>query len=407
MEIGTDLIILLILAIGLFAVNRYLNQQQAKAQTIQFEALLSSQSKPEVDFEGRFANASAQQMERNSAQLLALADQKFQVEREKNASDLKSTKDGIEHLIKPIVEQLGALQDATKAMENERSKAYGDIKSHIQQLTVRTDALGKEANNLTTALTKSSGSRGNWGEVSLNNIFEMSGLREGIDFFEQEGQQDGKRPDFIVNLPGGGRIPIDAKATAKHFLEAIDEEDDVQRATLIAQHAKAMRGRVTELKSKQYRDSVGGHVEHVIMFVPSEALLAVTFDTQSDLHEFAMKNDILIASPVSILALLRTIAFQWRQSEQAENTREALAACRELYKRFATWTEHYDKVGQKLGQMNDHYNASVGSFKNLNPQIKKLEELRINEDLGKNVLSLKETTGDLRALPESVALQDE
>ena len=339
--------------------------------------------------------------------MLALADQKFQVEREKNAIDLKSTKDGIEHLIKPIVEQLGALQDATKAMENERSKAYGDIKSHIQQLTVRTDALGKEANNLTTALTKSSGSRGNWGEVSLNNIFEMSGLREGIDFFEQEGQQDGKRPDFIVNLPGGGRIPIDAKATAKHFLEAIDEEDDVQRATLIAQHAKAMRGRVTELKSKQYRDSVGGHVEHVIMFVPSEALLAVTFDTQSDLHEFAMKNDILIASPVSILALLRTIAFQWRQSEQAENTREALAACRELYKRFATWTEHYDKVGQKLGQMNDHYNASVGSFKNLNPQIKKLEELRINEDLGKNVLSLKETTGDLRALPESVALQDE
>ena len=168
-----------------------------------------------------------------------------------------------------------------------------------------------------------------------------------------------------------------------------------------------MRGRVTELKSKGYRDSVGGHVEHVIMFVPSEALLAVTFDTQSDLHEFAMKNDILIASPVSILALLRTIAFQWRQSEQAENTREALAACRELYKRFATWTEHYDKVGQKLGQMNDHYNASVGSFKNLNPQIKKLEELRINEDLGKNVLPLKETTGDLRALPESIALGDE
>lgn len=178
MEIGTDLIVILILAVGLFAVNRYLNQQQAKAQTIQFEALISNQSRPEVDLEGRFANASAQQMERNSAQLLALADQKFQVEREKNASDLKSTKDGIEHLIKPIVEQLGALQNATKAMENERSKAYGDIKSHIQQLTVRTDALGKEANNLTTALTKSSGSRGNWGEVSLNNIFEMSGLRK-------------------------------------------------------------------------------------------------------------------------------------------------------------------------------------------------------------------------------------
>ena len=331
----------------------------------------------------------------------------MQVEREKSAGELKSTKAGIEHLIKPIAEQLGALQAATTKMENERSKAYGDIKSHIEQLSTRTDALGKEANNLTTALTKSSGARGNWGEVSLGNIFEMSGLREGIDYVEQEGQEDGKRPDFIVNLPGGGRIPIDAKATAKHFLEAIGEENEESRIALISQHAKAMRGRVTELKSKGYRESVGGDVEHVIMFVPSEALLAVTFDNQSDLHEFAMKNDILIASPVSLLALLRTIAFQWRQSEQAENTREALAACRELYKRFATWSEHYEKVGQKLGQMNDHYNKSVGSYNMLNSQIKTLEDLRINEDLGKSVQTLKTTNADIRALPESVELPDE
>ncbi|MEJ6716099.1 MAG: DNA recombination protein RmuC [Candidatus Poseidoniaceae archaeon] len=404
MEISTDLVFILIFIVGFFSLNRYLNQQQAKAQTAHFETLVSKQTSPEVDLEGRFADVSAKQMERNTAQLLTLAQQRFDVDREKNAGELKSTKDGIENLLKPIVEQLGALQNTTKAMEKERSEAYGDIKSHIQQLSVRTDLLGKEANNLTTALTKSSGTRGNWGEVSLSNIFEMSGLREGIDFVEQEGQDDGKRPDFIVNLPGGGRIPIDAKATAKHFLEAIDQDDDESRKALIAQHAKAMRGRVNELKSKGYRDSVGGDVEHVIMFVPSEALLAVTFDTQSDLHEFAMKNDILIASPVSLLALLRTIAFQWRQSEQAENTREALAACRELYKRFATWTEHYEKVGQKLTQMNEHYNSSVGSFQRLNPQIRKLEDLRINEDLGKTVASLSETSADLRALPESIDL---
>ncbi|MEJ6563268.1 MAG: DNA recombination protein RmuC [Euryarchaeota archaeon] len=404
MEISTDLVFILIFIVGFFSLNRYLNQQQAKAQTAHLETLVSKQTSPEVDLEGRFADVSAKQMERNTAQLLTLAQQRFDVDREKNAGELKSTKDGIENLLKPIVEQLGALQNTTKAMEKERSEAYGDIKSHIQQLSVRTDLLGKEANNLTTALTKSSGTRGNWGEVSLSNIFEMSGLREGIDFVEQEGQDDGKRPDFIVNLPGGGRIPIDAKATAKHFLEAIDQDDDESRKALIAQHAKAMRGRVNELKSKGYRDSVGGDVEHVIMFVPSEALLAVTFDTQSDLHEFAMKNDILIASPVSLLALLRTIAFQWRQSEQAENTREALAACRELYKRFATWTEHYEKVGQKLTQMNEHYNSSVGSFQRLNPQIRKLEDLRINEDLGKTVASLSETSADLRALPESIDL---
>lgn len=236
MEISTDLVFILIFIVGFFSLNRYLNQQQAKAQTAHFETLVSKQTSPEVDLEGRFADVSAKQMERNTAQLLTLAQQRFDVDREKNAGELKSTKDGIENLLKPIVEQLGALQNTTKAMEKERSEAYGDIKSHIQQLSVRTDLLGKEANNLTTALTKSSGTRGNWGEVSLSNIFEMSGLREGIDFVEQEGQDDGKRPDFIVNLPGGGRIPIDAKATAKHFLEAIDQDDDESRKALIAQH---------------------------------------------------------------------------------------------------------------------------------------------------------------------------
>jgi DNA recombination protein RmuC len=404
MELGIDVVLIFLLIVGLFFVNRFLNQKQVNTQAQKIEALLTQQSSPSIDLEGRFADTSAKLMERNNTQFLTLATQKMEVEREKNAGELKSTKEGIEHLIKPIMEQLGALQNANQKMEKTRSEAYGDLKSHIEQLTTRTDALGKEANNLTTALTKSSGARGNWGEVSLSNIFEMSGLREGIDYFEQQGQDDGKRPDFIVNVPGGGRIPIDAKATAKHFLEAIDVDDEDQRKHLLTQHAKAMRGRVTELKSKGYRESVGGDVEHVIMFVPSEALLAVTFDVQSDLHEFAMKNDILIASPVSLHALLRTIAFQWRQSEQAENTREALAACRELYKRFATWSEHYDKVGQKLGQMNDHYNKSVGSYNMLNSQIKTLEDLRINEDLGKSVQVLNETNSDLRSLPGSVNL---
>ena len=121
-----------------------------------------------------------------------------------------------------------------------------------------------------------------------------------------------------------------------------------QQDALLQEHASAMKDRVRELKSKGYRDSVDGDVEAVVMFVPSEALLAITFDFERDLHEFAMKNDILIASPVSLLALLRTIAFQWRQVEQAENTREAIEICRELYSRFATWSEHYQKVGDNL-----------------------------------------------------------
>ena len=131
---------------------------------------------------------------------------------------------------------------------------------------------------MSTALTKSANIRGNWGEISLTNILEMSGLRKGIDYLEQDTQADGKRPDFIVNIPGGGRVPIDAKATGKKFLESIEESDNATRDALLKEHASAMKERVKELKSKGYRDSVDGDVEAVVMFVPSEALLAITFD---------------------------------------------------------------------------------------------------------------------------------
>ena len=167
------------------------------------------------------------------------------------------------------------------------------------------------------------------------------------------------------------------------------------------EHASAMKDRVRELKSKGYRDSVDGDVEAVVMFVPSEALLAITFDFERDLHEFAMKNDILIASPVSLLALLRTIAFQWRQVEQAENTREAIEICRELYSRFATWSEHYQKVGDNLKSAIKTYNQSVGSYQSkINPQVRRLNEIRLNEDLNKEILPPGTVDLEVRELPE-------
>ena len=290
-------------------------------------------------------------------------------------------------------------------MEKARGEAYGDLKQHVQQMISRADLLGRETNSLTTALTKSANVRGNWGEVSLGNIFEMSGLRAGIDYVEQKGQEDRKIPDFVVNIPGGGKIPIDAKATGKRFLESIEEADEETRIALLQEHAKALRGRVKELKSKGYRESVAGDVEAVVMFVPSEALLAVTFDFERDLHEFAMKEDILVASPVSLLALLRTIAFQWRQVEQAENTRIAIDICRELYKRFAVWSEHYEKVGRNLKSAVETYNSSVGSFQQkINPQVRKLHELRLEEDLDKKILQPGVVEVELRSLPEPEAI---
>ena len=337
----------------------------------------------------------------NNEQFLTLAKERFERQQSDADSQLESRKKEIENLLQPLAQQISKLETENKEMEKARNQAYGDIKQHVQQMILGAEKLGKEANIMSTALTKSSNVRGNWGEVSLTNILEMSGLREGIDYFEQDVQADGKRPDFVVNIPGGGKVPIDAKATGKKFLESIEESDEETRDSLLQEHASAMKDRVKKLYSKAYRDSVEGDVEAVVMFVPSESLLAVTFDFERDLHEFAMKNDILIASPVSLLALLRTIAFQWRQVEQAENTREAIDVCRELYNRFATWSEHYQKVGDNLKNAIKTYNQSVGSFQSkINPQVRRLNEIRLNEDLNKNILQPSTIDVEVRELPD-------
>tara|TARA_B100000683_G_scaffold64231_1_gene62646 strand:- start:834 stop:1946 length:1113 start_codon:yes stop_codon:yes gene_type:complete len=359
-------------------------------------------SNQDSDFDSnQFSELANKALANNNEQFLTLAKERFERQQSDADSQLESRKKEIENLLQPLAQQISKLETENKEMERARNQAYGDIKQHVQQMILGAEKLGKEANIMSTALTKSANIRGNWGEVSLTNILEMSGLREGIDYFEQDTQTDGKRPDFVVNIPGGGKVPIDAKATGKKFLESIEESDEETRDSLLQEHASAMKERVKELKSKGYRDSVEGDVEAVVMFVPSESLLAITFDFERDLHEFAMKNDILIASPVSLLALLRTIAFQWRQVEQAENTREAIDVCRELYNRFATWSEHYQKVGDNLKSAIKTYNQSVGSFQSkINPQVRRLNEIRLNEDLNKNILQPSSIDVEVRELPD-------
>ena len=374
---------------------------------IGFQITIFKRLKPEeiedtsIDYNNHFSEIASSALSKNNEQFLQLADERFKRQQSNASNELESRKKEIETLIQPLSEQIKKLENENKLMEKARYEAYGDLKNHVTQMIQGAEKLGMQASNLTTALTKSANVRGNWGEVSLDNILEMSGLRKGIDYIEQATQSDGKRPDFIINIPGGGKVPIDAKATGKKFLESIEEADDVTRIELLKEHAAAMKGRVNELKSKGYRDSVDGDVEVVVMFVPSESLLAITFDFERDLHEFAMKNGILIASPVSILALLRTIAFQWRQVEQAENTREAVEICRELYKRFAVWSEHYKKVGDNLSKAIETFNKSVGSYQQkINPQVRKLNDIRLNEDLQKQIVEPSTIDTDTRALPE-------
>jgi len=245
-------------------------------------------------------------------------------------------------------------------------------------------------------LRKSSNVRGDWGEVALRNLLEMAGMTKHTDFLEQKGA-GGLIPDMVVRLPGDGAIPIDAKTSGKHYLEALElEEGDARKAKLV-QHAKAMRERVTDLTRKEYLSKVNGRADFVVMFVPSEALISVAFEVDPSLHSDAMDRGVVITSPASLIALLRTAALYWQQVRFAEEAKDVVEVAQEFYKRMAVWSEHFSKVGEGLDKATDFYNKAVGSWEtNVLPQGRRLEELDIATNLPKSLREPKKISESIR-----------
>ena len=264
------------------------------------------------------------------------------------AHELELRKLEVANLVKPIQEEMAKLTVMNAEMEKERAGAYEGIKRHLRELGEKTESLSTRTTALSTALTTSSQARGNWGEVKLRRLFEMAGMSENIDFDEQTTLADGSRPDFVVRLPDSGVIPIDSKATGAHFLQAAELEPGEEQTVLLNKHAKAMRGRIAELSKKAYQETIEGEFDHVVMFIPSEAMAAAAFSMDADLMDYAMSKSVLIATPVTMLGLLRTVALYWQQHALAEGANEIYEVSRELYKRMNKTMEHLTKVGGHL-----------------------------------------------------------
>ncbi len=352
-------------------------------------------------------NVATRVSQQNSESFLQLAEERLGKVSTSAEKDHEARKKEMEDLIKPMTESLSNLDKISQDMEKERAAAYQGMKRHMELLEQNTNRLGKEANALSTALRKSSSVRGDWGEVALRNLLEMAGMTKNTDFFEQKGDEQGKRPDFVVNLPGNGAIPIDAKTTAKHYLESLDEDDPKSRTAKISLHAKSMRARVTELTRKDYLSGVSGRAEFVVMFVPSEALISSAFEVDPSLHSDAMDRGVIISGPASMIALLKTAALYWQQVRFAEEAAQVVAVSQEFYKRMATWSEHFAEVGKRLNKATEFYNKAVGSWdRNVLPHGKKLEELEINTNQTKTLIEPESISEELR-LPSVVSIKDE
>ena len=320
--------------------------------------------------------------EENSARFIELAHAKLENQQQEATHELDLRKLEVANLVKPLQDEMAKLTAMNAEMEKERAGAYEGIKRHLKELGEKTESLSTRTTALSTALTTSSQARGNWGEVKLRRLFEMAGMSENIDFDEQTTLSDGKRPDFVVRLPDSGVIPIDSKATGAHFLQAAELDPGDEQTALLKKHAKAMRGRIAELSQKGYQETIEGEFDHVVMFVPSEAMAAAAFSMDPDLMDYAMSKTVLIATPVTMLGLLRTVALYWQQHALAEGANEIYEVSRELYKRVNTTVDHFVKVGGHLSKAAKAYDATMNSYeRRVLPQGRRLEELKVSETL--------------------------
>ncbi|HCA38244.1 MAG TPA: DNA recombination protein RmuC [Phycisphaerales bacterium] len=286
-----------------------------------------------------------------------------------DASSRKALQDNSERFLqqtverlKPLREQLEQQNKFVRELEKSRAEAYGDMGKAIAQMMETHKDLRSETSRLTTALRRPD-QRGKWGEVQLRRVVELAGMTEHCDFVEQptiHGDESSQRPDLIVNLPGGGRIVVDAKTPLDAYLDAIDDETtrDVRRAA----HADAMQGHWKTLAKKSYWEKVAGSPDLVVMFIPVESALMAAMDLKPTMHADAMAEHVLIATPTLLVGLLRSIAFGWRQEALAENAREIAAVGKELYERLSTFVNHHATVGKRLESAVKAYNESVGSL---------------------------------------------
>jgi DNA recombination protein RmuC len=313
---------------------------------------------------GEFARLSGEALRRNNEQFLQLADIKLNETRQAAEGELGKRQEAIEQLLKPIGEQLGKYDDGMRRLEVERQRAYTTLTEQMQQLSTSHDHLQKETRSLVTAL-RAPQTRGRWGELQLRRVVEMAGMLERCDFDEQvtSTTDSGRlRPDMVVHLPGGKNVAVDAKVPMQAFLDANEAEDETTRRMHLANHGRQLKAHVDALAKKEYWKQVDPSPEFVVAFVPGDPLLTTALEHVPGLMEHAVANHVLLATPTSLIALLRAVAYGWQQDAMAESAREVQQLGAELYQRLSVLGDHFAGVGKGLNGAVAAYNKAVGSL---------------------------------------------
>lgn len=305
--------------------------------------------------------------------------------------------------LEPIDQRLESFERQLRELETAREGAYGKLSEQVKGLMDAQELLRTEAGKLAGALSRP-GTRGRWGELTLKRLVEQAGMVVHCDFQEQptvEGADGRLRPDLLVHLPGGGDLPVDAKAPLDAYLKAMEATGPEARERRLDEHARALREHLVSLSRKGYWEQFERAPEFVVMFVPGEAFVAAAVEQRPDLFEEGFSKRVILASPTTLMALLRTVAHVWREERVAESAKEISELGRELHKRVSTMAGHFAQLGKRLDGAVGAYNKAVGSLeRNVLPQARRFEEFGAGSGADVDALGGVETRARGLSAPE-------
>jgi DNA recombination protein RmuC len=350
--------------------------------------------------EAAFKALSADALARNNQSFLDLARSTLAQTQEAARGDLEKRQQAIVEMVTPVRHSLEKVDSQIQELEKARAGAYAALNEQVRSLVETQSQLRAETGKLVTAL-RTPGVRGRWGEIQLRRVVEMAGMLDHCDFVTQTtvASEEGRlRPDLLVRLPAGKTIVVDAKTPLDGYLQAIEAPDEQTRKARLADHARQVRAHLTALGRKSYWEQFEHAPEFAVLFLPGECFFSAALESDPSLIEFGVEQNIILATPTTLIALLRAVAYGWRQENLAQNAAEISALGKDLFKRLSDMGEHWNKMGKALERAVEAYNSAVGSLESrVMVSARKFAELK-TAPLGVEIAELEPVDKSVRAV---------